>query len=71
MLFRSASGEQMARDLDAVLVMDLQAEPAAPEAVKTQDPAFAQTLRLAPEEAGQNRRSSAEPREPQEPPSAP
>jgi serine/threonine-protein kinase len=60
----------MARDLEAVLVMDLQAEPPTPEAVKPQDPAFAQTLRLAPEEAGQNRRSSAEPREPQEPPSA-
>ena len=67
---RYSSGEQMARDLEAVLVMDLQAEPPTPEAVKPQDPAFAQTLRLAPEEAGQNRRSSAEPREPQEPPSA-
>jgi serine/threonine-protein kinase len=68
---RYPSGEQMARDLEAVLVMDLQADPPVPEAVKPQDPAFAQTLRLAPEEAGQNRRSSAEPREPQEPPSAP
>jgi serine/threonine-protein kinase len=61
----------MARDLEAVLVMDLQADPPVPEAVKPQDPAFAQTLRLAPEEAGQNRRSSAEPREPHEPPTAP
>ena len=68
---RYASGEQMARDLEAVLVMDLQGEPATPEPVKPQDPAFAQTLRLAPEEAGQNRRSSVEPREPNEPPPAP
>lgn len=66
---RYASGEQMARDLEAVLVMDLLAEPAAPETVKPQDPAFAQTLRLTVEEAGQNRRSSAEPRPPHEPPS--
>jgi eukaryotic-like serine/threonine-protein kinase len=65
---RYSSGEQMARDLDAVLVMDLQGEPAAPEAVKPQDDAFAQTLRLTPEEAGQNRRSSADP--PREPPPA-
>ncbi|MDR7299626.1 serine/threonine-protein kinase [Pelomonas aquatica] len=67
---RYPSGEQMARDLDAVLVMDLQAEPAAPDATMPQDPAFAQTLRLTPEEAGQNRRSPAEPREPHEPPPA-
>ena len=67
---RYASGEQMARDLEAVLVMDLQGEPAAPEPVKPQDPAFAQTLRLASEEAGQNRRSCVEPREPNEPPPA-
>lgn len=67
---RYASGEEMARDLDAVLVMDLQAEPVTPEAVKSQDPAFAQTLRLTPEEAGQNRRSpapGAEPPDPQAP----
>lgn len=63
---RYPSGEQMARDLDAVLIMDLQTEPAAPQAesVKSQDAAFAQTLRLTPEEAGQNRRSPAEPHEP-------
>jgi len=66
---RYASGEQMARDLEAVLIMDLQNEPATPEPVKPQDPAFAQTLRLTPEEAGQNRRSPAEPHEP--PPHAP
>lgn len=66
---RYPSGEQMARDLDAVLIMDLQAEPAAgePEAARPQDEAFAQTLRLTPEEAGQNRRSSAPPGEPHEP----
>lgn len=64
---RYASGEQMARDLDAVLVMDLQAEPTVPDAVKPQEPAFAQTLRLAPEEAGQNRRSPAPPVEPTDP----
>ena len=67
---RYASGEQMARDLEAVLVRDVRAEPAVPDTVKPQDPAFAQTLRLTPEEAGQNRRSSAEPREPDEPPQA-
>jgi len=61
---RYASGEQMARDLDAVLIMDLQAEPSPPESHEAADPAFAQTLRLATEEAGQNRRSSAEPHEP-------
>jgi len=63
---RYPSGEQMARDLEAVLIMDLQNEPTTPEldVVKPQDPAFAQTLRLGPEEAGQNRRSSAEPHEP-------
>lgn len=56
---RYPSGEQMARDLDAVLVMDLQAEPAAAEAgAQVPDPAFAQTLRLAAEEAGQNRPST-------------
>ncbi len=65
---RYPSGEQMARDLEAVLVLDLQAEPAAPEAVKPQDPAFAQTLRLTPEEAGQNRRSPAAPHEPPQAP---
>ncbi|MFG6443051.1 serine/threonine-protein kinase [Roseateles sp. LKC17W] len=69
---RYPSGEQMARDLEAVLIMDLQAEPAAsePGAARPQDEAFAQTLRLTPEEAGQNRRSSApagEPHEPQDP----
>jgi len=61
---RYASGEQMARDLDAVLVMDLPAEPALPEAAApassaTDESAFAQTLRLTPGEAGQNRRSPA------------
>jgi serine/threonine-protein kinase len=61
---RYASGEQMARDLEAVLIMDLQNEPATSEPVKSQDAAFAQTLRLTPEEAGQNRRSPAEPHEP-------
>ena len=67
---RYPSGEQMARDLDAVLVMDLQGEPAAPDAAQAQDPAFAQTLRLTPEEAGQNRRNPVEPRDPREPPQA-
>jgi len=66
---RYASGEQMARDLEAVLVMNLQAEPALPEAVKPQDAAFAQTLRLTPEEAGQNRRSPPD-AQPPEPPQA-
>ncbi|WP_457420010.1 serine/threonine-protein kinase [Roseateles sp. P5_E7] len=61
---RYASGEQMARDLEAVLIMDLQNEPPAPEPVKSPDAAFAQTLRLTPEEAGQNRLSPAEPHEP-------
>ncbi|MFT7775939.1 serine/threonine-protein kinase [Roseateles sp.] len=60
---RYPSGEQMARDLEAVLVMALQAEPAMPETAAPQDPAFAQTfaqtLRLTPEEAGQNPRSPA------------
>jgi len=65
---RYPSGEQMARDLDAVLVMHLAAEPAAPDGHMPQDPAFAQTLRLTPEEAGQNRRSSAEPHEPPQAP---
>jgi serine/threonine-protein kinase len=66
---RYPSGEQMARDLEAVLIMDLQAEPATtePDATRPQDEAFAQTLRLTPEEAGQNRRSSAPPGEPHEP----
>lgn len=66
---RYPSGEQMARDLDAVLVMGgLQHEPAPPEAAPAVNPAFAQTLRLTPEEAGQNRRSSAEPHEPPQAP---
>ncbi|RZJ07439.1 MAG: serine/threonine protein kinase, partial [Rubrivivax sp.] len=53
---RYPSGEQMARDLEAVLVLGLQREPPAPEGdTKPQDPLFAQTLRIAPEEAGQNR----------------
>ena len=51
---RYPNGEQMARDLEAVMVMDLQAEPAGAESVTPQDPAFAQTLRLSPGEAGQN-----------------
>lgn len=61
---RYPSGEQMARDLDAVLVMNLPSEPPQPDGVKPQDPAFAQTLRLGAEEAGQNRRSPAAPDEP-------
>ncbi|MCE4555526.1 serine/threonine-protein kinase [Roseateles cellulosilyticus] len=62
---RYPTGEQMARDLEAVLVMDLHAEPPPPDAiVRAQGPAFAQTLRLAPEEAGQNRPSPTEPSEP-------
>ncbi|RZJ07562.1 MAG: serine/threonine protein kinase, partial [Rubrivivax sp.] len=61
---RYPSGEQMARDLEAVLVMNLQREPPPPDGTSPQDPAFAQTLRLAPEEAGQNRRSPAEPQDP-------
>jgi len=61
---RYGSGEQLARDLEAVLVMDVKAEPAEPEAAAPQDPAFAQTLRLAPGEAGQNPRSHTEPPEP-------
>lgn len=70
---RYASGEQMARDLDAVLVMSLQAEPAesaAPESHPALGQAFAQTLRLTPEEAGQNRRSPAPGAEPPDPPQA-
>lgn len=65
---RYASGEQMARDLEAVLVMNLQVEPAAPEVAAPQDAAFAQTLRLTPEEAGQNRRSAAPGAEPPDTP---
>ena len=65
---RYASGEQMARDLEAVLVMDMQTEPPAPETAKSQVEAFAQTLRLTPEEARQNYVSPAEP---QDPPQAP
>lgn len=61
---RYPTGEQMARDLDAVLVMHMQAEPALPEGHMPPNEAFAQTLRLTPEEAGQNRRSPAEPHEP-------
>jgi len=68
---RYPSGEQMARDLDAVLVMDLQAEPAPPEGQQPQDAAFAQTQRLAPGEAGQNPRSFAEPGAPHDPPPTP
>ncbi|MGM9481931.1 serine/threonine-protein kinase [Roseateles sp. NT4] len=61
---RYASGEQMARDLEAILVVSMQTEPAAPESVAPQDAAFAQTLRLTPGEAGQNPRSSVQPHEP-------
>lgn len=73
---RYASGEQMARDLDAVLVMDLPAEPALPEAGEASEAApsadaFAQTLRLTPGEAGQNRRSPAPGDEPPAPSQAP
>ena len=67
---RYPSGEQMARDLDAVLVMDLQTEPASPGDNPGQGAAFAQTLRLAPEEAGQNPRSSAPGAPPPDPPQA-
>jgi|GEM_PF-729652 len=67
---RYSSGEQMARDLEAVLVMDLQAEPAEPGATASHGTAFAQTLRLTPGEAGQNPRSCAEPGVPHEPPQA-
>lgn len=71
---RYASGEQMARDLDAVLVMALRHEPATPDGadlMRQPDPAFEQTLRLVPDEAGQNRASPAAPALPQEPPPAP
>ena len=68
---RYASGEHMARDLEAVVVMDLQAEPAMPEGDKPPDDAFAQTLRLTPEEAGQNRRSPSPSVEPIDPSQAP
>lgn len=72
---RYPSGEQMARDLEAVLVMTLQAEPAMPETTPPQDPAFAQTfaqtLRLTPEEAGQNPRSAAPDAAPPDPAQAP
>lgn len=66
---RYPSGEQMARDLEAVLVMNLPVEPAAPRVSRQQDDtqAFAQTLRLAPDEAGQNRRSPAPGDEPPDP----
>jgi len=72
---RYASGEQMARDLEAVLKMELPAEPSATDPAPTADgpppdPAFAQTMRLDAGEAGQNRRSFAEPAEPQDPPAA-
>jgi serine/threonine-protein kinase len=67
---RYASGEQMARDLEAVLNVELPAEPAGPAADGPQDPAFAQTMRLTAGEAGQNRRSLAEPADPQDPPQA-
>ncbi|CAM3920392.1 serine/threonine-protein kinase [Roseateles saccharophilus] len=65
---RYGSGEQMARDLKAVLAMDLQSEPGAPDAAAHQEATFAQTLRLTPGEAGQNPRSSAEPPEPSKAP---
>ncbi len=65
---RYPCGEQMARDLEAVLIMDLQNEPAIGESPPPHDAAFAQTLRLMSEEAGQNRRSSAEPPEPPQAP---
>lgn len=67
---RYSSGEQMARDLEAVLVMALQNEPPPTEGVHPQDAAFAQTLRLTPEEAGQNPRSSSAAATP-EPPHTP
>ncbi|PZP30683.1 MAG: serine/threonine protein kinase [Roseateles depolymerans] len=68
---RYGSGEQMARDLDAVLVMALQQEPAAPEIdlPLEADPAFAQTLRLTPEQAGQNQPAASP--QPSDPSSTP
>lgn len=68
---RYPSGEQMARDLDAVLVMALQAEPAPAEAAAPPDPAFAQTLRMVPDEAGQNPPSIAPGALPHDPRQAP
>ncbi len=70
---RYASGEQMARDLDAVLVMDLQQEPAPPpvDLALEIDPAFAQTLRLSPEPAGQNRASPTASAPSSDPPASP
>ncbi|MCH8857513.1 MAG: serine/threonine protein kinase [Proteobacteria bacterium] len=65
---RYSGGEQMARDLEAVLVMALQTEPRVPEPASHADAAFAQTLRLTAGEAGQNPRSSAEPPEPSQAP---
>lgn len=65
---RYSSGEQLARDLEAVLVMDLQNEPGPPDPAAQHEAAFAQTLRLTPGEAGQNPRSSAEPTEPSKAP---
>ncbi len=69
---RYATGEQMARDLDAVLVMNLQTDPAGPTPTRPSDTqAFAQTLRLTPGEAGQNRRSPVPGDEPPDPRQAP
>jgi len=65
---RYSGGEQMARDLEAVLVMALQTEPRVPEPASHADAAFTQTLRLTAGEAGQNPRSSAEPPEPSQAP---
>ncbi|MFG6412374.1 serine/threonine-protein kinase [Roseateles sp. DC23W] len=65
---RYSSGEQMARDLDAVLVLTSLNDDVAPNSSAPPDVGFAQTLRLTPEEAGQNRRSSAQP---DAPPQAP
>jgi serine/threonine-protein kinase len=54
---RYASGEQMAQDLEAVLAQMGPHDPAAPDkAAPSVDP-FAQTLRLSPDEPGQNPRS--------------
>lgn len=54
---RYTSGEQMAQDLEAVQAQIGPLEPAAPDkAAPSVDP-FAQTLRLSPDEPGQNPRS--------------
>jgi serine/threonine-protein kinase len=64
---RYNDGEQMARDLDAVLVISLQTEPGAASPgldLPLDDPGFAQTMRLTPPEAGQNPQPPAAPSPP-------